>query len=157
MKNKEKFAREIFNIACRGDNIAVTITNNEIVPCESIECEKCIFEARGHEECSDKIKKWCESEYVDKPKLTITSKEKKFLDLLLPKYNYIARDYNTGKLSLYKYKPFKYRTQSWISQPKDFAYELPYESFDVEFDFIRWTDEEPWSIKDLNKLEVKDE
>ena len=152
MKNKEKFSKEIFDIACRGDSIAITVANNEIVPCGSIECDKCIFKVKEYEECSNKIKKWCESEYVDKPKLT--SKEKKFLDLLLPKYNYIARDYNTGKLYLYKDKPFKYRTQSWISQPKDFAYELP---FDVEFDFIRWTDEEPWSIKNLKKLEVKDE
>lgn len=39
MKNKEKFSKEIFDIACRGDSIAITITNNEIVPCESIECE----------------------------------------------------------------------------------------------------------------------
>ena len=75
----------------------------------------------------------------------------------MPKYKYIARDYNTGKLSLYKNKPFKYRTRSWISQPKDFAYELPYELFDVEFDFIKWKDEKPWSIEDLKKLEVKDE
>lgn len=157
MKNKEKFSKEIFDIACKGDSIAVTIANNEIVPCENIECEKCIFKVKEYEECSDKIKKWCESEYIERP--TLTSKEKKFLDLLLPKYKYIARDYNTGKLSLYKNKPFKYRTRSWISQPKDFAYELQYacEPFGVEFDFIRWMDEEPWSIEDLKKLEVKDE
>lgn len=154
MKNKEKFSKEIFDIACKGDSIAVTIANNEIVPCESIECGKCIFKVREYEECSDKIKKWCESEYIEKP--TLTSKEKKFLDLLLPKWKYMARDYNTGKLSLYKDKPFKYRTRSWISQSKDFAYELPYEPFDVEFDFITWIDEEPWSIEDLKKLEVKE-
>ena len=49
MKNKEKFAREIFNIACRGDSIAVTIANNEIVPCGSIECGKCIFKVKEYE------------------------------------------------------------------------------------------------------------
>ena len=31
MKNKEKFSKEIFDIACKGDSIAVTIANNEIV------------------------------------------------------------------------------------------------------------------------------
>ena len=66
MKNKEKFAKEIFDIACRGDSIAITIANNEIVPCESIECGKCIFKVKEYEECSGKIKKWCESEYVEK-------------------------------------------------------------------------------------------
>lgn len=65
MKNKEKFAKEIFDIACRGDSIAITIANNEIVPCGSIECGKCIFKVKEYEECSDKIKKWCESEYIE--------------------------------------------------------------------------------------------
>ena len=28
--------------------------------------------------------------------------------------------------------------------------------FDIKFDFIKREDEEPWSIEDLKKLEVKD-
>ena len=27
--------------------------------------------------------------------------------------------------------------------------------FDIKFDFIKWEDEDPWSIEDLKKLEVK--
>jgi len=102
MKNKEKFAKEIFDIACRGDSIAITIANNEIVPCGNIECNKCIFKVKEYEECSNKIKKWCELEYVERP--TLTSREKNFLDSLLPSCKYIARD-NSNELYIYNKKP----------------------------------------------------
>ena len=153
MKNKEKFSKEIFDIACKGDSIAVTIANNEIVPCGNIECEKCIFEARRHEECSDKITIWCESEYVEKP--TLTSREKNFLDTLIPNCKYIARDSN-GDIYVYYNKPiYDTRTRSWISKSNSFYYVSKY-IFGSMFDFIIWTDEEPWSIEDLKKLEVKE-
>lgn len=151
MKNKEKFAKEIFDIACRGDSIAITIANNEIVPCESIECEKCIFKVREYEECSDKIKKWCESEYVER--LTLTSKEKAFLDLLLPKCKYIARDKNDN-LFIYNDKP-RYVEGFWRTNNFNYSY-VSEESFGNMFDFIKCCDEEPWSIEELKKLEVKE-
>lgn len=153
MKNKEKFAKEIFDIACRGDNIAITIANNEIVPCGSIECGKCIFKVKEYEECSDKIKKWCESEYVEKP--TLTSREKNFLDTLIPNCKYIARDSN-GDIYVYYNKPiYDTKTRSWISKSNSFYYVSKY-IFGSMFDFIIWTDEEPWSIEDLKKLEVRE-
>lgn len=152
MKNKEKFAKEIFDIACRGDSIAITVSNNEIVPCGSIECGKCIFKVKESEECSNKIKKWCESEYVDKPKLT--SKEKKFLDTLVLNCKYIARDSN-GDIYVYYNKPtYDDRTRTWISNN---LYYVSKYIFGSMFDFIKSEDEEPWSIEDLKELEVKDE
>lgn len=141
MKNKEKFAKEIFDIAYRGDSITITIANNEIVPCESIECE----------ECSDKIKKWCGSEYVER--LTLTSKEKAFLDLLLPKCKYIARDKNDN-LFIYNDKP-RYVEGFWRTNNFNYSY-VSEESFGNMFDFIKCWDEEPWSIEELKKLEVKE-
>lgn len=155
MKNKEKFAKEIFDIACRGDNIAITIANNEIVPCESIECEKCIFEAREHEECSDKIKKWCELEYIEKP--TLTSREKKFLDILLSKWKYMARGAYKN-LYVFDSLPIKGHNGWCIENISmcDYCY-ISKKLFDNMFNFIKWKDEKPWSIEDLKKLEVKDE
>lgn len=153
-ENKEKFAKEIFDIACRGDSIAITVSNNEIVPCGSIECEKCIFKVKEYEECSNKIKKWCESEYVGKPKLT--SKEKKFLDLLLPKWKYIVRDQNTI-LYIVDNTPRK-TIDCWrIQNVSDNYSQINRDLFGNMFDFIKWDDKEPWSIEDLKKLEVKDE
>lgn len=94
MKNREKFAKEILDIACSGRNIAVT-KENKIAYCSNISCESCMFDNCGKhigrsQECSDQLRKWAESEYVETP--VITSKEKKFLDLLLPNYKYIATD-----------------------------------------------------------------
>lgn len=156
MKNKEKFAKEIFDIACRGDSIAVTIANNEIVPCGSIECGKCIFKVKEYEECSDKIKKWCESEYVEKP--TLTSREKKFLNLLLPKWKYMVRGADKN-LYVFDSLPIKghngWRIETIHISMCDYCY-ISKKLFDNMFNFIKWEDEKPWSIEDLKKLEVKE-
>ena len=154
MKNKEKFAKEIFDIACRGDSIAITIANNEIVPCESIECEKCIFKVREYEECSDKIKKWCESEYIERP--TLTPREKNFLYALLSNFKYIARDFNNS-LCIYYNKPKRNSIGDYWMVDDDNYYYVPRNMYGSIFDFIKWEDEEPWQIDDLKKLEVKDE
>lgn len=154
MKNKEKFSKEIFDIACKGDSIAVTIANNEIVPCGSIECGKCIFKVKEYEECSDKIKKWCESEYVEKP--TLTKNEKSYLDILLDNFKYIARDEDGTLVSstcLVK------DSDSWYNYKNKGVYCIVTTKIfkNVTFDFIKWEDKKPWSIEDLKKLEVKDE
>ena len=151
MKNREKFAKEILDIACSGRNIAVT-KENKIAYCSNISCESCMFDNCGKhigrsQECSDQLRKWAESEYVETP--VITSKEKKFLDLLLPNYKYIARDKN-GFLLAYTEKPIK------ILETWGIANCALINMFDIKFDFIKREDEEPWSIEDRKKLEVKD-
>ena len=93
MKNKEKFAKEILDIACSGRSIAVT-KDNKVVYCSNISCESCMFDSCSKhigrsQVCSDRLHEWAESEYVEEP--TITSREKNFLDLLLPNYKYIAK------------------------------------------------------------------
>ena len=102
MKNREKFAKEILDIACNGGIIAVT-KYNKVVRCDNINCESCMFDSCGKhfgrsQVYSDRLREWSESEYVEKP--TITSREKNFLDLLLPKWKYIARD-NNNELYIY--------------------------------------------------------
>lgn len=154
MKNKEKFSKEIFDIACKGDSIAITIANNEIVSCGSIECEKCIFEARGHEECSDKIKKWCESEYVERP--TLTKNEKLYLDMIKPNYMYIARDKNR-LIFIYSEMPYINNSfTAWEVESSVNLRKVPDSLKDINFDFIKWEDKKLWSIEDLKKLEVKE-
>ena len=102
--------------------------------------------------CSDRLREWAESEYVEK-KPTITSREKNFLDTLLLLSNcYIARD-EDNSLYVYYDKPIR-SNKLWIS---DYAYhDLPKDMYGSMFDFIKWEDEEPWSVEDLKKLEVKD-
>lgn len=63
MKNKEKYAKEILEIACCGGSIAFNKTTNKVVPCIGLCCSNCLF-AHG---CDEKIKEWCESEYIEPP------------------------------------------------------------------------------------------
>ena len=63
MKNKEKYAKEILDIACSHGVIAFNKTTNKVVPCNSLCCSNCLF---GHN-CDEEIKEWFESEYVEPP------------------------------------------------------------------------------------------
>ena len=156
MKNREKFAKEILDIACKGGSIAVTKSGN-IVNCNDFSCELCMFDRyHDNKDCGSTLYKWSESEYIEKP--TITSKEKTFLDLLLPEWKYLTRDEN-GALYIYTgygNVPGKLG-EKWTTNIKEKVKTLYDNLFGVKFDFIRWEDEEPWSIEDLKKLEVKDE
>lgn len=148
MKNREKFAKEILDIACKGNIITVT-KDNKVVCCDDIKCGQCLFYKTDDygSYCDDEaLMRWAESEYVEKP--TITSREKNFLDLLLPNYKYIAREKN-GFLLVYTEKPIK------ILETWGLANCALMNMFDIKFDFIKWEDKEPWRIEDLKKLEVK--
>ena len=67
MKNKEKFAKEIVEIACSGNKLA--LYNGEICVCKSLMCSECEF-YNGGVACDSKRKAWAESEYVE-PKYEI--------------------------------------------------------------------------------------
>ena len=151
MKNREKFAKEILDIAWEGGGMAVTKENKIVCYSDIPSCVLCLLNCYGKRgrsnSCRDKLYEWAESEYVEKP--TITSKEKKFLDLLLPNYKYIAREKN-GFLLVYTEKPIK------ILETWGLANCALMNMFDIKFDFIKWEDEDPWSIEDLKKLEVRE-
>ena len=63
MKNKEKFANEIFEIACMGTRIAVDEKTGNICPCSHMCCSDCIF--CGHISCQPFIEEWMNSEYIE--------------------------------------------------------------------------------------------
>lgn len=63
MKNKEKYAKEIVEVACGGDNIAVTKEGERVVRCSGTACSECLFSRRN---CTKEIKEWAESEYIEK-------------------------------------------------------------------------------------------
>lgn len=62
MKNKEKFAKEIVEIACSGSKLA--LCNGEIRACKDLTCSECEFCDKGVA-CDLKCKAWAESEYVE--------------------------------------------------------------------------------------------
>lgn len=160
MKNREKFAKEILDIACSGRSIAVT-KENKIGYCTDISCESCMFDSCGKhigrsQVCLDRLREWSESEYVEK-KPIITSREKNFLYLILSKWKYIARSEDKS-LNVFDSLPIKEEDGWYIENISmcDYCY-ISQKLFDNMFNFIKWEDEKPWSIEDLKKLEVKDE
>lgn len=64
MKNKEKYAKEILEVACEGYKIAFNKKTNELVSCACTDCADCLFKIGS---CNENIRKWCESEYIEPP------------------------------------------------------------------------------------------
>ena len=62
MKNKEKFAKEIVEIACSGERLAVS--SGVIRKCIGLPCYKCSFYSDGID-CNEIRKTWAESEYIE--------------------------------------------------------------------------------------------
>ena len=150
MKNKEKYAKEIMEIACNGSRIAVMKGSGRIIPCDSILCSVCLFST----DCRKNIKEWAESEYIEKP--VISKRDKAFLECLDKQYEYLARD-ASGELYIYITKPCK-QIDCWNSSVAcEVKGQEPLWMFNVDFPIVKWSDEEPWSIEDLKKLEVVDE
>lgn len=61
MKNREKFAEQIIDIAIQRHKIAVNLTSREPCACEKITCSKCLF----GENCDVLLKEWAENEYEE--------------------------------------------------------------------------------------------
>ena len=142
MKNKEKYAKEIIEIACKYGT--VNERTGELKGCSEIICEHCLFRERGISRCKEKMKEWLESEYIEKP--VISKKDRAFLSFIKDIYPYIARD-EDGALRLYSRKLCKVERGTGLILFQ----------FDIELPMVKWSDEEPWSIEDLKKLEVVEE
>lgn len=147
MKNKERYAKEIIEIACSGDSIAVIKKSGYIVSCNGVECNLCLF---CDEDCRKKTREWAESEYIEKP--VISKKDRAFLEYI-NKYKYITRDSNTW-LYVYNEKPSKSYTFWNVDNGKSLCFDSLIE---VDFPMVKWSDSEPWLIEDLKKLEVVEE
>ena len=147
MKNKERYAKEIFEIACSGNSIAVTKEGGSIASCCDTFCVECLF-CGGN--CKEKVRKWAESEYIEKP--VISKRDKAFLDYLDKGLKYIARDKNSI-LMAYEH----------IGKKDENGWELDSGSIkslfrlNVQFPMIKFDDDKPWLIEDLKKLEVVEE
>lgn len=148
MKNKEKYEKEIMNIACNGDSIAILKKSGRIVSCNGTKCCLCLF--RGSD-CKEKIRDWAESEYIEKP--VINKRDREFLDYLSENIEYIARD-PSGALYIYTRKPYK-QIDCWSSSACET--EKSWWMFNVDLPMVKWSDSEPWLIGDLKKLEVVEE
>lgn len=142
MTNREKFAKEILDIACTGKKIAIDKRTMQIRSCEWFECVHCLL--NEGDDCGAKLAEWAESEYIEKP--VISKRDRAFLDYLKG-YKYMARDKN-GDLYAYTTIPIR-TTTCWRD-----ATCINLCSLDIYFPMVKWSDNEPWKIDDLKKLEV---
>lgn len=148
MKNKEKYAKEILEIACNGNSIAIIRESGRIAPCYGTPCAECLF--NGYK-CKERVREWAESEYIEKP--VISKRDRAFLECIGEGIKYIAKDMN-GFLFIYVIKPHKL-IDCWESGGIESNKSL--EFFKLNLPMVKWSDKEPWLIEDLKKLEVVEE
>lgn len=148
MKNKEKYAKKIVDLACDGNRIAIVRQTGKFRSCYETPCVECLFHSSDTEKCRERIRKWAESEYIEKP--VISKRDREFLEYLNGKIKYITRD-GAGELYAYSAKPCKERG-AWMPQTGEF-FNLDF-YFSADFPMVKWEDSEPWLIEDLKKLEV---
>ena len=148
MKNKEKYASEIIEIACSGNVVAVSKATGKPIACEKNDCKNC-YRYNDFSFCDEeRLKEWAESDYIEK--LVISKKDRAFLEYLKEEYKFIARHSN-GELFAYKTQPRK--AEAYCNWFGDGCLNL-YVRFNVNFPMVKWSDDSPWLIEDLKKLEV---
>lgn len=147
MKNKEKYEKEIMNIACNGDSIAVIKKSGRIVSCNGTKCCLCSF--RGSD-CKEKIRDWAESEYIEKP--VISKRDRAFLEYLGKELKYIVRS-KSDNLMAFQNSAEK-REDGWVIASGALK---SLKKLNIDFPMVKWSDGKPWLIEDLKKLEVVEE
>lgn len=147
MKNKEKYAKEIIEIACKYG--AVNERTGELKGCSEIICEHCLFRESGISRCKGKMKAWLESEYIEKP--VISKMDRSFLDYLRDRWKYMARDNISNAVYVFTEIPEKSEVGHFVYTGE--ARRIS-SDFNVVFPMVKLSDSEPWLIKDLKKLEV---
>lgn len=147
MKNKEKYEKEIMNIACNGDSIAVIKKSGRIVSCNGTKCCLCLFR---DSDCKEKIRDWAESEYIEKP--VISKRDRAFLEYLGKELKYIVRS-KSDNLMAFQNSAEK-REDGWVIASGALK---SLKKLNIDFPMVKWSDGKPWLIEDLKKLEVVEE
>lgn len=145
MTNFEFYKDKLLAIADDGSDVA--LVKGEPAACDSVMCSQCEL---GEFNCGASLIHWLYAEHVEKPK--INKKTKEFFDLI--ETGWVARD-SSESLYVYRdiYKPVKGSTVWTVGDAVAMSLKediLPF----ITLDFIKWEDEEPWSVEDIRKLEV---
>ena len=97
---------------------------------------------------------WLYAEHIEKH--TLNKYEHALGEAL--RTGWIAKDRGHYPVCFYTHEPTKVGSE-WLSKQ---GYSMTFEALnmanpEIKFDFIRWEDEEPWSVEELLKLEVKND
>lgn len=147
MKNREKYAKEILNIALEHDAVAVTRKDGIVMGCSQIEyCEDCLFYTYPGSSCKREFKEWANSEYREGKHFT--DREKQFIKLF-PEIKYVARD-AYGDLFAYTDKPQKDEGMwDYFGCNNPAATLKRITLWGLDFNSIQWEDEEPTSREEI--------
>lgn len=162
MINGEKFKTELRELGdfairkdgtlCECDDINCGDCDGALCDCVKVGCKCCIFDE--YEDCTKARMKWLVSEYKEKP--VLSKFERNILEWVRWVHNnhfkYIARDEN-GNLYVYTSKPEKSESV-WIPEKSESVRMSSDRScyltiFNSLFNFIKWEDAEPTSIKEI--------
>ena len=148
MTNFEYYKDEIKKIAEAGNTIAVR--DGKILACPAVRCNDCKFKNTNDSfiPCGSRVLLWLHEEHKETPKLT--AREYNILKVIGE--GYLTKDQD-GKIFVNVSKPEKY-SAAWISSKKRMtAMFWPKELFN----FIKWEDDEPYSIEEMLTWEHEEE
>ena len=151
MINAEKFKKEILENSNAVFDFSMSKDKHTIKKCLGV-CDDCFFHEAG-DHCSNIKVKWLLSEYKEPIKLS--KLEYDILKYLSDntKHMYIVRN-KDGKLCIFDFEPVKNKVNDWWSG----RYMYGMVMFNKLFQFIKWEDSTPTSIKDvLDNCEVIDD
>lgn len=165
MKNFEKYEQELKWLMSNEETICVTKANQPTKCTDN--CRNCKF-IGNRTGCQKEFVNWLYEEYKESPVLNVD--ERRFCKAL--KHGWIARGRSGNIAHVYKDKPVRMESEDgfvwWHSTSEnaitdannvveDF-YEVPLGiNENLKFDFIKWDDEEPWSIEALLELDCEHE
>ena len=159
MTNYEFYKDQIWEYILKDKMFAMRCGSDALTTCSHLRCDECVFSRHngiGGTGCADNRMLWAMQEHIEKPKLT--KQERKFCELLKEKDCWFARDLDET-LCVFLCKPHKIIADGmWYDD--DLGTTLMTSDqlsvFEVTMPFIKWQDEEPWSVDALLELEVED-
>lgn len=144
MTNFEFYKDKLMAIADNGSDVA--IVKGKPAACDDIMCLQCEL---GEFNCGASLIHWLYAEHKEQPKINLRTKA--MFEAIGT--GWVARD-GHGMLFLYAKKPVK-GEMCWRAYGLDNCSDLRTPVFPfLTLDFIKWEDEEPWSVEDICKLEV---
>lgn len=152
MKNKEKYAEQIVEIACKEGSFGIEKSTGLPVACTELICGECLL-GRGLSSCRVSREKWAESEYVEP--LVISKRDRAFLDYIGNTYKYVLRDKDN---KLFVCKNAYAVNDEWFTRGCILGSDYTYISgFNVQLPMVKHVSRTVWSIEILKKLEVVEE
>lgn len=145
MLNAEKYRKEISKITNNGRDFSVNKRSNEIKICCASNCSECLFDISKGFSCACGMTNWLLSEYKEQL-IKVSKLEYEILKYVQKEgFNLIIRN-NYGDLSIHETKPIKPDGSiDWCTTGKSYVLY----AFSDLFQFVKWEDEDPTSIKDV--------